>query len=140
MREESWASSDAIRHTMQSTRGRDTTIELNVRRLVHAEGLRYRVDLAPVPGIRRRADIVFTRAQLAVFLDGCFWHACPIHGTHPKTNAEYWSPKLQGNVVRDRDTDARLRAAGWTVIRFWEHEPSKSIASEIVTVYRSLIS
>lgn len=124
---------------MQSTRGRDTSIELNVRPLLHAEGLRYRIDLAPVPGLRRRADIVFTRAKLAVFLDGCFWHACPIHGTQPKTNDHYWSSKLQANVARDRDTDARRRAAGSTVIRFWEHERSEAIASEIVTVYRSLI-
>jgi len=124
---------------MQPTRGRDTSIRLNVRPLLDAEGLRYRINLAPVPGLRRRADIVFTRAKLAVFLDACFWHACPIHGTQPKSNRHYWSSKLQVNVARDRDTDALLQAAGSTVIRFWEHEPSEAIASEIVTVYRSLI-
>lgn len=96
--------------------------------------------MAPVPGVRRRADIVFTWAKLAVFLDGSFWHACPIHGTQPKTNAEYWSAKLQGNVARDRDTDARLREAGWTVIRFWEHEASETVASEVISVYKSLLS
>lgn len=97
---------------MQSTWGRDTSTELNVWPLLHAEGLRYRIDLAPVPGLRRRADIVFTRAKLAVFLDGCFWHACPIHGTQPNTNVHYWNSKLQANVARDRDTDARLRVDG----------------------------
>ena len=83
--------------------------------------MRFRVD-APIPGLpRRRADVVFTRARIAVFVDGCFWHGCPEHATHPARNAEWWATKLARNVERDRETDEHLRATGWTVLRFWEH-------------------
>lgn len=75
-----------------------------------------------LPGVRRRADVVFTSAKVAVFIDGCFWHRCPIHATNPKANAEFWAEKLTANEARDRDTDQRLVAAGWRVVRVWEHE------------------
>ena len=116
---------------MKSNRGRDTKPEVAVRQLLHAAGLRYRVDFAPLGG-RRRADIVFTRKRTAVFIDGCFWHGCPEHGTLPKRNAEYWLPKLRRNIERDRETDAALEAAGWTVLRFWEHEAPTTVANTIV--------
>lgn len=115
---------------MKSNRRRDTLPELAVRRLVHAAGLRYRVDFPPLGG-RRRADIVFTRKRIAVFIDGCFWHECPIHASAPKRNREYWIPKLRQNVQRDRETDDLLRNAGWTVLRFWEHEPPELVAAQI---------
>lgn len=118
---------------MVANRGRDITPELAVRRLLHAAGLRYRVDYAPLGG-RRRADIVFTRRRIAVFIDGCFWHGCPEHATAPKTNAGYWGPKLERNTVRDRETDASLLDAGWLVLRFWEHEPATAVADEILHV------
>lgn len=73
-------------------------------------------------GIRRRADLVFPRRKVAVYVDGCFWHSCPKHATFPKNNAQWWADKLAGNVTRDRDTDARLIESGWTVVRIWEHE------------------
>ena len=107
---------------MQNQRGRDTSAEMAVRREVWRRGLRYRVDLAPIRGLRRRADLVFTRTQVAVYVDGCFWHQCPLHATFPKTNAAWWREKLDANVARDRDTDRRLADAGWTVVRIWEHE------------------
>lgn len=116
---------------MRGNKRKDTAPELAVRRRLHAMGLRYRIDHPPVPGLRRRADIVFTRRRIAVFIDGCFWHSCPLHATTPKQNAEYWLPKLATNVERDRDTDARLTAAGWTVLRYWEHEAPELIAAEI---------
>lgn len=72
--------------------------------------------------MRRRADLVFPRKQVAVYVDGCFWHGCPVHGTWPKNNAEWWRQKIQGNQARDRDTDRQLRDAGWTIVRVWEHE------------------
>lgn len=128
---ESWASSEGSRRTMQGNKRKDTGPELAVRRRLHSLGLRYRVDYGPVRGLRRRADIVFTRRRIAVFIDGCFWHSCPVHATHPKRNAQYWSPKLATNVERDRDTDARLRAEGWQVLRYWEHEDPESIAADI---------
>jgi DNA mismatch endonuclease (patch repair protein) len=85
----------------------------------------------PLLGKRRRADVVFTRAKLAVFVDGCFWHGCPTHGTWPKNNAAWWRAKIEANQRRDRDTDRALRQAGWTVFRFWEHTDSKSAARRV---------
>ena len=123
--ETSWAISPARRRTMQANRRRDTTPELALRRALHALGYRYRVDYPPLPNVRRRADIVFTRQRLAVFVDGCFWHCCPEHGTLPKSNADYWTPKLARNVKRDRETDTALAEAGWRVMRVWEHESAQ---------------
>lgn len=110
---------------------RDTAPELALRRLIHAAGLRYRVDRAPLPGLRRRADLVFGRARVAVFVDGCFWHGCPLHGVKPRTNAEWWRAKLDRNRARDRDTDARLAEAGWEVLRVWEHEDPAEAAHRV---------
>lgn len=121
---------------MQRNRGRDTSPELAVRRVLHAAGLRYRVDFAPLGG-RRRADIVFTRKRIAVFIDGCFWHGCPTHATRPKANADYWGPKLDRNIERDLETTASLQSAGWTVLRFWEHEASTEVAETISKAVRS---
>ena len=116
---------------MTSQRQRDTKGELELRSLLHRRGLRFRVH-ALLPGLTRRSDIVFTRARVVVFVDGCFWHGCPEHGTWPKEHADWWRAKIEANQRRDRDTDARLRAAGWTVIRIWEHEDAKSAADRIV--------
>ncbi|MFJ9536424.1 very short patch repair endonuclease [Streptomyces sp. NPDC101225] len=110
---------------------RDTAPEIAVRRLLHASGLRYRVNV-PVPDARRRTiDIVFGKIKLAVFMDGCFWHGCPEHATQPKANAEWWRAKLDKNMARDRETTDKLRAAGWTVLRFWEHESPEEVARQI---------
>lgn len=130
----SWASSDGVRRSMQSNKGRDTKPELRLRREAHALGLRYRVSIRPLPEIRRTADLVFTRLKLAVFLDGCFWHGCPEHHTVSKTNEEYWAEKLRRNRERDQETDERLRQAGWTVVRFWEHEDPVEAARRLATI------
>ncbi len=106
---------------MQQQGRRDTAPELALRRELWRRGLRYRVDVAPIRG-RRRADVVFTRAKVAVYVDGCFWHRCPLHATTPRSNQEWWTAKLDANVARDRATDEELSAAGWTVVRVWEHE------------------
>lgn len=127
----SWASSAANRKSMQANRRRDTSPELAVRRLLHAAGLRYRVDCSPIKTLRRRADIVFGPAKVAVFIDGCYWHGCPEHYVPPKTNPGYWGPKIGGNVARDRDTDAKLTAEGWLVLRYWEHQPPQDCAARI---------
>lgn len=136
---ESWATSEGTRKSMLSNKRRDTNTELAVRRELFRRGLRYRVDFAPVPRLRRRADIVFTRARIAIFIDGCFWHCCPIHGTVPKRNADYWGPKLAANVARDRDTDRRLTEADWVVIRVWEHEPAGDGSDRIMAAVRQAI-
>ncbi|EDY44438.2 very short patch repair endonuclease [Streptomyces sp. SPB074] len=127
----SWASSPGRRRNMQAIRSRDTKPEFLIRRLVHARGFRYRVCARPLPGLRRTADLVFRPARVAVFIDGCYWHGCPEHYQAPKKNAGYWSEKVVRNVTRDRDTDQKLRAAGWLVLRFWEHESSEECADRI---------
>ncbi|MFD8000615.1 very short patch repair endonuclease [Streptomyces mirabilis] len=116
---------------------RDTAPEIAVRRLLHRAGLRYRVNV-PVPGMPRRTiDIVFGKAKVAIFLDGCFWHGCPVHATHPKANAEWWRAKLDKNMARDRETTDLLRSAGWTVLRFWEHESAEDVARRITAALTS---
>ncbi|WP_411091629.1 very short patch repair endonuclease [Streptomyces sp. 049-1] len=110
---------------------RDTAPEVAVRRLLHASGMRYRVNV-PVPDMPRRTiDIVFPKTKVAVFLDGCFWHGCPQHATRPKANAEWWRTKLEKNMARDSETTGHLAARGWTVLRFWEHEPTEDVARRI---------
>jgi DNA mismatch endonuclease (patch repair protein) len=124
---------------MRRQRRRDTAAELAVRREVWRRGLRYRVDARPLRELRRRADLVFSRARVAVYIDGCFWHRCPEHGTLPKSNHDWWREKLEANVRRDRDTDERLRAAGWSVVRVWEHEDAVGAADRIEASVRSAV-
>jgi len=134
---ESWASSDATRKSMQGNRGRDTKAELAVRRLVHASGLRYRVNARPEQDLRRTADLLFTRAHVAVFIDGCYWHGCTEHFTMPATNLDYWSTKIGRNQARDLETTSRLEERGWLVLRFWEHEAPASVAERIGRTVRA---
>ena len=115
------ASSEEIRVRMSTTRRRETGPELALRSELHRLGCRFRVDRT-IEGTRRRADIVFPRDRLAVFLDGCFWHSCPVHGSIPKQNRAWWIAKLEANRTRDSDTDRNLEAIGWNVLRFWEHD------------------
>jgi DNA mismatch endonuclease (patch repair protein) len=129
---ESWASTPGVRRGMQANRGRDTKPEMAVRRAAHAAGLRYRVDHRPIPTLNRRADLVFTRAKVAVFVDGCFWHGCPAHHTVAKSNAPFWAEKVRRNRERDAETDSLLADDGWTVIRVWEHEPAEAVVTRIV--------
>jgi len=121
---------------MKSNRRVDTKPELALRRALHGLGYRYRKDfrLDLDGGVRVRPDIVFTARKVAVFVDGCFWHCCPEHGSQPASNTWYWEPKLRRNVDRDRAADAALDQAGWTVMRFWEHESIESAVAEVVGV------
>lgn len=131
-------SSSAVSARMSSQRRTGTSPELMLRRELHRRGLRFRVHFGfSERGLTlRRADVVFTRRKVAVFVDGCFWHACPVHATSPKANAVWWRTKLDKNVARDRDTDERLRSAGWTVVRVWEHEAITEAADRVVRVVR----
>jgi DNA mismatch endonuclease (patch repair protein) len=122
---------------MQSNKGRDTQPELALRSAAHALGLRYRVSVRPLRELRRTADLVFTKARVAVFLDGCFWHGCPDHHTVAATNAGFWAEKVESTRSRDRDTDRRLADAGWTSIRVWEHEDPMDAANRIQAVIAS---
>lgn len=118
---------------LSKQRRRDTKPEVALRRELHRRGLRFFVDRAPLPGLRRRADLVFPRRRVAVYVDGCFWHRCPDHATDPKNNAAWWADKLAANVTRDRDTDHRLTAEGWHVVRVWEHESPAAAADKVQT-------
>lgn len=119
---------------MASIRRTDTKPEIELRRLLHARGLRFRKDFRlDVPGGRARPDIVFTKRKVAVFHDSCFWHVCPQHGRQPASNEWYWAPKLQRNVERDREQDAILQAAGWLVIRIWGHDDLTEAVDRIKT-------
>jgi len=127
----------ALTKRMSTYPRRDTTPELLLRRELHRRGLRFRVQVK-VPGNNRRTiDVAFTRARLAVFVDGCFWHGCPEHGTRPQRNSDWWRWKIQRNQDRDADTDTLLEAAGWSVLRVWEHEDVTSAADRVEQLVRS---
>ena len=119
---------------MRANRRTDTKPEIALRRALHRHGYRfrkdYRLDLSG--GVRVRPDIAFTARHVAVFVDGCFWHACPEHGTKPANNVWYWEPKLRRNVERDRAADAALAADGWDVVRIWEHEPLEAAVTAVL--------
>lgn len=131
------ASSPHVRLRMRVTRRRDTPAELALRGCLHRLGLRFRVDSRPLPAVSRRADVVFGPARVAVFVDGCFWHGCPTHGTWPKANAAWWRGKIEGNRRRDEDTDARLTEAGWAVVRVWAHDHASQAAKRIADLVRA---
>jgi len=122
---------EAVSRRMSTLKRKDNDAELAVRRLLHAAGLRYRVHY-PVPGLPRRSiDIAFPRAKVAVFVDGCFWHGCPEHGTRPTSNSEWWAAKLEANRLRDEDTSRVLADSGWRVLREWEHVPTAAVAAQV---------
>jgi DNA mismatch endonuclease (patch repair protein) len=123
---------------MVATRGRDNPRERALRSTLHKRGLRFRLHRRLLTNSRRTVDVVFLRARVAVFLDGCFWHGCPSHGTWPKNNADWWREKIETNIARDRDTDRRLEELGWTVVRVWEHEPIEAAADRLGHVLRDV--
>lgn len=126
-------SSAAVSRQMARMPRRDTKPEKRLRSELHRRGLRFRVDFSALPG---RPDIAFPRARLAIFVDGCFWHACPDHGVLPKANREWWRQKLDRNVERDREKDAALARLGWRSVHVWEHEPVDAAASRIEGLWR----
>lgn len=124
------SSSVQMSQRMSRVKRRDNGPEMAVRRLLHARGFRYRVAW-PVPGQRRRTiDIAFSRAKVAIYIDGCFWHGCPVHETSPKANSDWWAEKIRTNRARDADVTAQLKAMGWTVMRFWEHEEASLVVEQ----------
>jgi DNA mismatch endonuclease (patch repair protein) len=137
---ESKASSVNVRASMQGNRGKDTGPELVLRRLLHKRGLRYRVDARPIAAVRRRADVVFPGDRVAVFVDGCFWHGCPDHYRPATKNADFWREKIDGNRLRDAETNETLKAAGWAVIRVWEHEDAAQAAERVQDTLRQVRS
>lgn len=116
------ASSALVRRVMQANHPRDTAPEVALRRALHAAGLRFRKDWCPEPYLRCKSDIVFPRQRLCVFVDGCFWHRCPLHFQLPKSNSDWWDEKIQATVDRDVRQSRALQSRGWMVLRVWEHE------------------
>ena len=125
-----------MRRSMQGNRSSDTKPELVLRSILHARGLRYRVNYRPLVGVRHTADVVFPRAKVAVFIDGCWWHRCPEHYRAPKSNIDFWLAKTDLNVSRDAKVDQLLSDAGWTVVRAWEHEDPEAVADRVEATVR----
>lgn len=121
---------------MRATPQRDTPIEMRLRSSLYRLGLRYRVHQRVIKELNRTADIIFRRAKVAVFVDGCFWHGCSVHGTVPKANRRWWSEKIDANRRRDRDTILRLHLVGWHAVRIWEHEDPDLAAMKIAAIIR----
>jgi DNA mismatch endonuclease (patch repair protein) len=119
---------------------RDTEPEIALRRELHRRNLRFRVSRRPLAGLRTTADIVFGRARVAVYVDGCFWHSCPEHGTQPASNQAWWAAKLESNRARDLSTDESLTEAGWLPVRVWEHEPTDEAADRIEAIVRERVA
>ena len=122
---------------MRRVRRRDTDAELALRRELHRRGLRYRIHVPALPSSRSRPDVVFRAARVAVFVDGCFWHGCPEHGTDPRRNGDFWRRKIASNRERDARTIEELEAAGWTVLRVWNHDDPAEMAKKIEGMVRS---
>lgn len=122
----------AVSARMSRTRGRDTKPEIAVRRELHWRGLRYRVNFKPLQTMRRTVDVAFTKQRVVVLIDGCFWHGCPAHFRPAKgERKEFWAAKISDNQRRDQDSTKAFVSAGWTVLRFWEHEDPVVVADEI---------
>jgi DNA mismatch endonuclease (patch repair protein) len=129
-------SSPDARRRMQRIRQKNTSAELALRRELHARGIRYRLQVPVLTKPRRTADVAFCGLHVAVFVDGCFWHGCSKHVTWPKQNAEFWRAKIEADIARDRDTDGRLNAEGWMVVRVWAHEEPRDAADRIVQILK----
>lgn len=129
-----------VSRRMANTRGRDNAAEKAIRSTLHANGYRFRVHTRAIPELRRTIDIAFPSLRIAVFVDGCFWHGCPIHGTWPKRNGKWWKEKIEANMRRDIDTNNRLKSLGWTVVRVWEHERVDVAAKRIMRSLEAKLS
>lgn len=129
---QSWASSPGVRRSMQSNRSRDTAPEVALRSALHARGLRFRKHVRVVREIACIVDVAFPTERLAVFIDGCYWHSCPEHGSYPHTNTDWWRAKLVATRARDERNTKLLTQAGWKVLRIWEHEDVGAATSRVV--------
>lgn len=127
-------SSPSARNRMIAVRRSETIAETEIRRALDKLGMIYETNVRPLPNLARTADVLFRAERVAVFVDGCFWHGCPIHGTQAKTNAEFWRKKIEANQRRDSDTNCILMEHDWIVVRVWEHEAADEAASRIAEI------
>lgn len=118
---------------MAAIRSKHTKPEVLLRRALWEKGYRYRVHYGA-----EKIDVAFPSKKLAIFVDGCFWHGCAIHSHIPKSNREYWLPKLKRNITRDAATTERLTVQGWIVLRFWEHELRNDISSVLSRIQEAI--
>lgn len=125
------ASSEGTRRSMVANSRHESEIERELRSELFRRGIRFRKHVRVVATSRCKPDIVFPRARVAVFVDGCFWHRCPEHATFPRANSAWWREKLDANVARDRQYDEALAADGWVVIRLWEHQSVMEMADRV---------
>lgn len=132
------ASSHQALKRMKSQKRKDTRPELLLRKKLHRLGLRFVTHRYPLVGINITADILFTRLKVAVFVDGCFWHECPLHGSIPRANGQWWKEKLLANKLRDSRNNETLHSKGWHVVRIWEHEVPEVAASDIALLVDNL--
>lgn len=130
------SSSDAAHNRMKAVRRQGTKAELALRAALDALDIAYAVNDQPLPALQRKADILFRGEKVAVFVDGCFWHGCPLHGTQAKANAEFWREKIERNKQRDSDTNQHLQEAGWVVVRVWAHEEPEAAARKVCEIVR----
>ena len=129
-------SSSAAHNRMKAVRREGSAAEIALRKALDAHLMQYALNEQPIPDLNRWADIVFREEKVAVFVDGCFWHGCPLHGTQAKSNAAFWSAKIERNKERDSDTNQRLEEAGWMTIRIWEHDDPEAAAIRIASALR----
>jgi DNA mismatch endonuclease (patch repair protein) len=129
------ASSKAALARMKAAKPRDTAPEIAIRSALTQKGLSFQIDEKPIDNLNRKADIIFRPEKVAVFVDGCFWHGCPIHGTKSKANAEFWANKIKQNQERDLDTTKRLETSGWKVIRVWEMKVQMKYHRKYMTLF-----
>jgi DNA mismatch endonuclease, patch repair protein len=121
---------------MSKIRGKDTKVEIQLRKAIWSKGLRFRLH----SGLPGTPDLAFPRSKVALFIDGCFWHGCPMHGVRPKTNRAFWAKKLKQNFARDERTNLELRKAGWKVVRCWEHDVEQGLDRVVSRVTRIVSS
>ena len=135
--EKKQSSSHDASQRMARVRQKGTRCEIELRKALHARGLRYRIQVPLLSKPRRVVDVVFPSARIAVFIDGCFWHGCPEHASWPKTNSNFWRSKIETNRARDTDTNQRLDSLGWKTIRVWEHEDPDEAAACIAELVKT---
>lgn len=129
-------SSQAAINRMKAVRSKNTAPEKALQTALRSKGLNFQINVKPIKYLNRKADIVINAAKVAIFVDGCFWHGCPIHGTHSKANPEFWENKIAQNKSRDLDTNYELKKYGWKVIRIWEHEDPELVSKMIFGIIK----
>ena len=117
---------------MKKVKSKNTSVEIKFRQELWKSGIRgWRTCQKGIPG---KPDVVYKGRKIAIFVDGCFWHGCPVCDRSPKSGDKYWENKINKNAARDKENEEKLIKEGWKVIRFWEHEVNKNVAGCVLRV------